>query len=40
MLQRMSNKREKSYKTMGYTLLFSGESAASDEVKQLEAVLV
>lgn len=40
MLQRMFNKREKSYKTMGYTLLFSGESAASNEVKQLEAVLV
>ena len=36
MLQRMFNKREKSYKAMGYTILFSGESAA----KQLEAVLV
>jgi len=40
MLQRMFNKREKSYKTMGYTILFSGESASSDEAKQLEAVLV
>jgi len=40
MLQRMFNKREKSYKTMGYTILFSGVSASSDEAKQLEAVLV
>jgi superfamily II DNA or RNA helicase len=40
MLQRMFNKREKSYKTMGYTILFSGESASPDEAKQLEAVLV
>jgi len=40
MLQRMFKKREKSYKTMGYTILFSGESASSDEAKQLEAVLV
>ena len=40
MIQRMFNKREKSYKTMGYTILFSGESANPDEAKQLEAVLV
>ena len=40
MLQRMFNKREKSYKTMGYTILFSGESASSDNAKQLEVVLV
>jgi superfamily II DNA or RNA helicase len=40
MLQRMFNKREKSYKTMGYAILLSGESASSDEAKQLEAVLV
>jgi len=40
MLQRMFNKREKSYKTMGYTILFSGESASTDKAKQFEAVLV
>jgi superfamily II DNA or RNA helicase len=40
MLQRMFNKREKSYKSMGYTLLFSGESASTDRAKQSEAVLV
>tara|TARA_B110000503_G_scaffold34861_1_gene56857 strand:+ start:6588 stop:8627 length:2040 start_codon:yes stop_codon:yes gene_type:complete len=40
MLQRMFNKREKSYKAMGYTILFSGESASTDKAKQLEAVLV
>ena len=40
MLQRMFNKREKSYKSMGYTILFSGESASSDGAKQLDAMLV
>jgi len=35
-----SVRSKKSYKTMGFTLLFSGESAALDEVKQFEAVLV
>ena len=40
MLQRMFNKREKSYKSMGYTILFSGESASTDGVKQLDAMLV
>ena len=40
MLQRMFNKREKSYKAMGYTALFSGESASTDKAKQFEAVLV
>jgi superfamily II DNA or RNA helicase len=40
MLQRMFNKREKSYKAMSYALLFSGESASTDKAKQLEAVLV
>ena len=30
MLQRMFNKRKKSYKSMGYTILFSGESASTD----------
>jgi superfamily II DNA or RNA helicase len=39
MLQRMFNKREKSYKTMGYTILFSGKSASSDDTKQLEVAL-
>ena len=40
MLQRMFNKREKSYKTMGYTILFTSESASTDKAKQFEAVLV
>ncbi len=40
MLQRMFNKREKSYKAMGYTILISGESANTDKAKQLEAALV
>jgi len=40
MLQRMFNKREKSYKTMDYTILFRGESASTDKAKQFEAVLV
>ena len=40
MLQRMFNKREKSYKTMGYTILLSGESASTDKAKQFEAMLV
>ena len=40
MLQRMFNKREKSYKSMGYTILFSGESASTDGAKQLDAMLV
>jgi len=40
MLQRMFNKREKSYKAMSYTILFSGESASTDKAKQFEAVLV
>jgi superfamily II DNA or RNA helicase len=40
MLQRMFNKREKSYKTMGYTILFTGESASTDKATQFEAVLV
>ncbi|MDT8427248.1 MAG: DEAD/DEAH box helicase family protein [Pseudomonadales bacterium] len=40
MLQRMFNKREKSYKTMGYTILFSEKSASPDEAKQFEAVLL
>jgi superfamily II DNA or RNA helicase len=40
MLQRMFNKREKSYKTMGYTILFSGISTSPDEAKQLESVLL
>jgi len=40
MLQRMFNKREKSYKSMSYTILFSGESASTDKAEQFEAVLV
>jgi superfamily II DNA or RNA helicase len=40
MLQRMFNKREKSYKSMGYTILFSGESDSSNGAKQLDAMLV
>ncbi len=40
MLQRMFHKREKSYKSMGYTILFSGESACTDSAKQFDAVLV
>jgi hypothetical protein len=40
MLQRMFNKREKSYKAMGYTILFSSESASTDKAKQFEAALV
>lgn len=40
MLQRMFNKREKSYKTMGYTIQFAGESTSLHVAKQFEAVLV
>jgi len=40
MLQRMFNKREKSYKSMGYTVLFSGESDSSNGTKQFDAMLV
>jgi superfamily II DNA or RNA helicase len=40
MLQRMFYKREKSYKVMGYTILFSGESADTDKEKQFLALLV
>ncbi|MEJ2177217.1 MAG: DEAD/DEAH box helicase family protein [Gammaproteobacteria bacterium] len=40
MLQRMFNKREKSYKSMGYTILFSGESDSSNGTKQFDAMLV
>lgn len=40
MLQRMFNKREKSYRAMGYTILFTDDSTCTDKVKQLEAVLV
>ena len=40
MLQRMFNKREKSYKSMGYTILFSDELANPADTKQLDAVLV
>ena len=40
MLQRMFKKREKSYKSMGYTILFSDESASPDGAKQLDAMLV
>lgn len=40
MLQRMFNKREKSYKSMGYTILFSGESDSSNDTKQFDAMLV
>jgi len=40
MLQRMFNKREKSYKSMGYTILFSGESASTDGAQQFVAMLV
>lgn len=40
MLQRMFNKREKSYKAMGYTILFTDKSVSADKAKQLEAVLV
>lgn len=40
MLQRMFNKREKSYKSMGYTILLSGESASTDGAQQLDAMLV
>ncbi len=36
MLQRMFNKREKSYKTMGYTIHFAGESA--DTANQIDTV--
>ena len=39
MLQRMFNKREKSYKTMGYTIQ-TGESTSLDTIKQIEAVFV
>lgn len=40
MLQRMFNKREKIYKTMGYTIRFAGESASFHVAKQIEAVLL
>jgi len=40
MLQRMFNKREKSYKAMSYTILFSGESDNTDKAKQFEAALL
>ena len=40
MLQDMFNKREKSYKSMGYTILLSGESDSSNGTKQLDAMLV
>jgi superfamily II DNA or RNA helicase len=40
MLQRMFNKRERSYKTMGYTIQFAGESTSLHVAKQIEAVLV
>ncbi|MDT8309921.1 MAG: DEAD/DEAH box helicase family protein [Methylophaga sp.] len=33
MLQRMFKKREKSYKAMSYTIVFSNESASADKVK-------
>lgn len=39
MLQRMFNKREKSYKTMGYTIQFTGKSTSFHTAKQIEAVL-
>lgn len=40
MLQRMFDKREKSYKTMGYTIQIAGESTSLHVAKQIEAVLV
>ena len=40
MLQRMFNKREKSYKAMDYTILFPGESANADEKKRQESLLM
>ncbi len=40
MLQRMFNKREKSYKAMCYTILFTDESNSTEKAKQLETVLV
>lgn len=40
MLQRMFNKREKSYKAMGYTLLSPEESASMDEKKRQESLLM
>ena len=40
MLQRMFNKREKSYKAMGYTILSLEESASIDEEKRQETLLM
>jgi superfamily II DNA or RNA helicase len=40
MLQRMFNKREKSYKAMGYTILSLEESASMDEKKRQESLLM
>lgn len=43
MPQHMFNKREKSYKSMDYTIytiLFSGKSASTDDAKQSDAILV
>jgi len=40
MLQRMFNKREKSYKTMGYTIHFASESTDIQVSKKIDAVLV
>lgn len=40
MLQRMLNKREKSYKTMGYTIHFTGESTSFHVAQQNDAVLI
>jgi len=39
-LQRMFNKREKSYKSMGYTILYSGESASMAGAQQFDTMLV
>jgi superfamily II DNA or RNA helicase len=39
-LQRMFNKREKSYKTMGYTIHFTGKSTSFHVTQQIDAVLV
>jgi hypothetical protein len=36
----LTERREKSYKSMGYTILFSGESDSRDKAEQLDAVLV
>lgn len=40
MLKRMFGKRERSYKSMGFTIRYADESAGSDTASKIEAVLL